>query len=195
VGIGGGATVSVEDASQARGQMGDALGVGDVEEAGPRRLDGVDPDATDTLEARATEVIPGRAAGGPRDGSPLSAFALFTGFDAAAAATLEGCMEARTAAPGEGVLVGNDNGDGLVLLTGGNVEVTYGGRDTRLAVAPALFGQEMLLTGDLPDIRAKARTEARFHVLSRGGARDLADRDRSLATELAKLLRDVPPLT
>lgn len=192
VGVGGGATVSVESVEKARGQMGETLGVGDVEPAGPKSIDGVDQDATATLEARAGEVA--AAVSGAAGDSPLAAFAIFAGFDAAGAATLVGCMDARTAAPGEGVLVGDDANDGLVLLTRGNVEVFYGGGDTRLAVAPALFGQEMLLTGDLPDIRARARTEARFHIISRRGARELADSDRALATKLAKILRNVPPL-
>ncbi len=181
-GVGGGATVSVEEKSQQQGHFGGAMGVGDVAPAGPQPLDGVDQGGGETGAAATA-------------GGPLAAFPPFARFDAAAVATLVGCMQERTAGPGQGVLVGDDVHDGLVLLLGGNVEVQYGGGKTALAAAPAMFGQEMLLSGDVPDIRAKARTEARFHVLSRGGARDLADQDRALATELAKLLRDVPPLT
>jgi len=120
---------------------------------------------------------------------PLSMFSFFGDLNQDERPQLQGFMDYYSFEPGESVLDGDEDEDGLVLLTKGEVEIIDATGRRFILAAVSYFAEEMLLRGDLPSMRASARTPSECWILSREGARRLAEQDRPLAVKLARALR------
>ena len=120
---------------------------------------------------------------------PLSLFSFFDDLDFTERPRLQSFMDYYSFEPEEAVLDGDEDEDGLVLLTKGEVDITDASGRTFILAAVSYFAEEMLLSGDLPSMRAAARTQIECWILSREGARKLAEQDRPLAIKLARALR------
>ncbi len=129
---------------------------------------------------------------GPADPvADLCGFPVFSGFDRLEREAIGALLVLEETAAGALITRGQERSDGLILLLDGQVEIDWEGRSSSLLCAPGVGAQEMLLEGDLPGISARAVTDARYWLLTRARARDLAERDRPLAVKLARALRGV----
>ena len=124
-------------------------------------------------------------------GSPLASFDVFGVFEKKERFFVEQFLSFQEVGAGEDVLQGDEQDDGLVLLVAGEVDIRTDGGAPQHAEALALLGPELLLKGELPDIRIIATTPVQCWVLSRGAARRLAESDRDVALRLARALRSV----
>jgi hypothetical protein len=131
------------------------------------------------------------AARRPTMGNPLDSFGLFLDFQPREKAMLAQYLAPISAVAGQGLLAGDEDRDGLVLLVNGRVQVTQGRGASRTMNGPTFLAAEMLLSGDLPPIQATAESDVEAFILSREAARNLAEVDRPLAVKLAKTLRSV----
>jgi len=122
-------------------------------------------------------------------GSPLESFEVFGIFDKRERFFVERFFTFIEVGKGEDVLQGDEEEDGLVLLVAGDAEVRAAGGEPKRFSAPALLGPELLLKGELPDVRITAASTMQCWTLSRAAARRLAEKDRDVALRLARALR------